>query len=320
MAKERLDQKTTITPANADVVAVSGPSNSPLYKALVWVLVKAGLTQPNSASAGAGADLPIKTADGVTAGKGGDLVVTLGNGAAAGAGGSFVVYLGAQGSSGGNGVGKWVNPTTTTSYTYTDGLGNYIAAASMTTRGFAMSSGMGAIRAVTSAGAFCPLAANFFFVTSGSGSTGISMGYGAKGVITVDLCNPSGDTFTPSNAGSCFATPPGNAYALSTATNDLANPTFSEFFQINCTVASNVTGIAPASGSTFQSGQRIEVYNTGTANITLIHNSASSAAANRMFMSTGANIVLTPNQSVWMRYDTTNNGSGAAGWRVKSAT
>jgi hypothetical protein len=62
----------------------------------------------------------------------------------------------------------------------------------------------------------------------------------------------------------------------------------------------------------------IRIYNVGTANLTLAHNSASSTAANRMFSSTGADIVLSTHQYVELIYDSTDNGRGGAGWRVSS--
>jgi hypothetical protein len=63
----------------------------------------------------------------------------------------------------------------------------------------------------------------------------------------------------------------------------------------------------------------IRIYNVGTANLTLAHNSASSTGPNKLFNSTGADIVVAPNQSCELIYDSTNNGSGAAGWRVSAA-
>jgi hypothetical protein len=60
----------------------------------------------------------------------------------------------------------------------------------------------------------------------------------------------------------------------------------------------------------------MRIYNVGTANLTLSHNSASSAAANRMFSVTGSDIVLAANDFAELIYDSTSNGSGAAGWRA----
>jgi len=60
----------------------------------------------------------------------------------------------------------------------------------------------------------------------------------------------------------------------------------------------------------------IRLVNVGTATVTLKHNSASSTAANRMFVSSGADKALAVNGWADLVYDSTDNGSGAAGWRV----
>jgi hypothetical protein len=94
----------------------------------------------------------------------------------------------------------------------------------------------------------------------------------------------------------------------------------SAFLRVSPSTAQTVTGIAATSNYDFAGthvdGRMVRVYNVGTANLTLAHNSASSAAANRMFSSTGADIVLAPNDYAELIYDITSNGSGAAGWRV----
>ena len=90
----------------------------------------------------------------------------------------------------------------------------------------------------------------------------------------------------------------------------------SAFQRINCTSTSNLTGIAPPSGGTHVDGRMIRVYNVGTANLTLSHNNAASTTTNRFWNSTGANIILAPNDYAELIYDANDNGSGAAGWRV----
>jgi len=96
----------------------------------------------------------------------------------------------------------------------------------------------------------------------------------------------------------------------------------SPFVRINTQTAQTITGlIAPfgygaVNAGVHLDGRMIRIYNVGTANLTLAHNSASSAAANRMFNSTGADIILAPNDYAELIYDATSNGSGAAGWRV----
>ena len=102
---------------------------------------------------------------------------------------------------------------------------------------------------------------------------------------------------------------------ISTATNDLAL-SYSNFQRLNCTTASNLTGAAPPSGGVHADGRMMRIYNVGTANLTLKHNSTSSTAANRFFCVQSADVVIATNDFAELIYDSTNNGSGAAGWRV----
>lgn len=135
----------------------------------------------------------------------------------------------------------------------------------------------------------------------------------------LSLQNNSVDKFNVYNDGSALVSGslsfPSSTTAFSANTNDLAL-TASAFQRINCTSAASLTGIAPPSGGTHVDGRMIRVYNVGTANLTLAHNSASSTTANKMFSSTGADIILAKNDYAELIYDATDNGSGAAGWRV----
>jgi hypothetical protein len=92
--------------------------------------------------------------------------------------------------------------------------------------------------------------------------------------------------------------------------------TGSAFQRLNCTTASDITGIAPPTGGAHVDGRMIRLVSVGTATVTLKHNSASSTAANRMFVSSGADKALAVNAWADLVYDSTDNGSGAAGWRV----
>lgn len=80
--------------------------------------------------------------------------------------------------------------------------------------------------------------------------------------------------------------------------------------RLSSDAARNITGIvAAANGST-----RLLI-NVGSFNLTLVHESASSTAANRFTCSTGANIVLSPNQAADIWYDTVSSR-----WRVYKRT
>jgi len=93
--------------------------------------------------------------------------------------------------------------------------------------------------------------------------------------------------------------------------------TISPFQRLSASTAVNITGIAPPSGGSHFDGRMMRIYNVGTTNnITLKHNSTSSTAANRMYCVDLIDIVLAPRDYAELIYDNTDNGSGAAGWRV----
>lgn len=102
---------------------------------------------------------------------------------------------------------------------------------------------------------------------------------------------------------------------ISVATNNLAL-SYSGFQRLNCTTACNLTGIAPPSGGSHVDGRMVRLVNVGTTNLTIKHNDTNSSAANRMFCVDLTDIVLVPRDMLEMMYDASNNGSGAAGWRV----
>ena len=115
------------------------------------------------------------------------------------------------------------------------------------------------------------------------------------------------------NAGAFLCVPQTTSIAVNT--NDLALGN-SSVQRLNCTAASDLTGIAPATGTSHQDGRVVRLYNVGTFNLTLKHNSSSSSAANRMYSILAVDIVLAPNDYAELLYDASGNGSGAAGWRV----
>ncbi len=70
------------------------------------------------------------------------------------------------------------------------------------------------------------------------------------------------------------------------------------FLRLTSDASRNITGLAGG-----VSGRLMMVVNTGSNNITLVDQSASSSAANRFLFATGFDQTLTPNQSVILRYD-----------------
>lgn len=91
MANKRIDELTSAVPGNVDVVPTSWATTGPAYKSTVASVVAAGLNQPNSATAGAGANLTIKAADGVTSGAGGSIYITPGAQATTGGKGQLIL-------------------------------------------------------------------------------------------------------------------------------------------------------------------------------------------------------------------------------------
>jgi hypothetical protein len=128
---------------------------------------------------------------------------------------------------------------------------------------------------------------------------------GAAGVLRVNAA---------SGAGGSIAITSNTPSAFTADQNNLAL-TASGFQRLSGTAARNITGIAPPSGSHVD-GRMIRIYNVGTFNLTLKHNSTSSTAANRFWNVQAIDIIVGANDYAELIYDGTNNGSGAAGWRV----
>jgi len=275
----------------------------------------------------------------VVSGAGNSLTITAGNGSGVGAGGNVILQPGAQGSSGGNGtiILKNIDGVEFGRFYKVSGAGFGITATGnrldfpATTTAY----GLG-----VSGGGFCRVSATSTEVEMNAGSwqgntrsialpSGRGIGWSNSSTLsTYDLgmeratlgvlaITTNSSTTVGSSAGGSLSFP-STTTAFSANTNDLAL-TASAFQRINCTVASSLTGIAPPSGGTHVNGRMIRIYNVGTANLTLAHNSTSSTtAANRFWNSTGADIVLSTHQYVELIYDSTDNGRGGAGWRVSS--
>ena len=101
--------------------------------------------------------------------------------------------------------------------------------------------------------------------------------------------------------------------AITTSQNNYVL-TGSAFQRLNCTSASNITGIAPPTSASHTVGRVIWLHNVGTANLTLKH-SVTSTAANQLITPTGGDLVLGPNRIVQATYDATSTK-----WRVHGET
>ena len=137
------------------------------------------------------------------------------------------------------------------------------------------------------------------------GSDDVGITWGASGTMRVS---------NASTGGGSFAFTSNSPAAFTADQNDLVL-NGSAFQRLSGTAARNITGIAPPSGSHVD-GRMIRLYNVGSFNLTLKHNSASSTAANRFYNVQAIDIIVGANDYAELIYDGTNNGSGAAGWRV----
>jgi len=414
MASKRIDELTTRVVINTDLLPPT-PSGGPSGSATVAATVKAGLSQPNSASAGAGADVTIKAADGVTSGAGGNITITPGVQATTGGNGKVVIdtltvglgkgsvatntavgasalasnttgslntavgasaleanttaeYNTAVGyvsgknlTSGGQNtyVGAESGRNTTTGSGNT-GIGRYALghanpgdansavgqlAAWLITGNYNVAFGAGSLRNAENASNNVALgfgAARYQADGSTSLTTtnnSIYIGYDSRGydnsdsntiVIGYQGIGEGANTVVLGNssivqqhiyATRYIKTEGSLAFASSTPAAVTANQnnyvlTGSAFQRINCTTASNITGIAPPTSGAHVDGRMIRIVSVGTDAVTLKHNDAGSDAANRMYMASGADMALATNAWAELVYDSTDNGSGAAGWRV----
>ena len=415
MASKRIDELTTRTVADTDLLPVT-PSGGPSGSATVAAIVAEGLSQPNSASAGAGASITIKAADGVTSGAGGNITITPGAQATTGGPGKIVIdtltvgrgrsgltnntavglnalnaitsgdqnvavgqsagialttgnlntFVGAQAgqsttTSASNtfvGLNSGTNNSTGSSNTAvgrssllacTTGYNNTVVGMSA---GVAITSGtdnsllgIQAGQSITTgthnvcmgrdAGAFHANGSTALTTPTNS----VYIGFGSRGLNNSDsnsivvghiAIGEGANTVVIGNSSTVqqhfyatryLKTEGSLVFASSTPAAIVANQndyvlTGSAFQRLNCTTASDITGIAPPTGGAHVDGRMIRLVSVGTATVTLIHNSASSAAANRMYRHNGTNLNLTVNEWADLVYDSTDNGSGAAGWRI----
>jgi hypothetical protein len=397
MASKRIDELTTRTVADTDLLPVT-PSGGPSGSATVAAIVAEGLSQPNSASAGAGASITIKAADGVTSGAGGSITITPGEQATTGGPGKVVIDTltvgrGKSGVATNTAVGVSALPAVTigtnnTAIGYEAQL-NLSSGTHNTSLGYRsganLTSGVSNVFIGSSSGSATNGSSNTFigrdagFALSGTTSNNTFIGNDAGGAISTGannvcigryggrfLANGSSSLTTPTNSvyigpdsrgtnsdsnsivigyqaisDGANTTVIGNSstvqqhfyatryiktegslvFASSTPTAIVANQndyvlTGSAFQRLNCTTASDITGIAPPTSGAHVDGRMIRLVSVGTATVRLMHNDAGSTAANRMYRHNGTNVSLTVNEWADLVYDSTDNGSGAAGWRV----
>lgn len=317
MPSKRIDELDARVVADSDLLPVT-PSGGPSGRATVAAIVAEGLSQPNSASAGAGASITIKAADGVTSGAGGSIVLQPGAQAVTGGGGSIFVQQ-AGGSETLNLLHDGTNASIKTSKGSLTLIANSATGKSVkltrsdvtaTTRNYTfefdvpmkMYTGddlmiqyvifkpLSAIIQVSNTSHYLQLGSAFGIIKLHDAATGA----GTAASIAYHSSTPAAITSSQNN------------YVLNGGA----------FQRLNCATASDITGIAPPTGGVHVDGRMIRLVNVGAATVTLKHNSTSSTAANRMFVSSAADKALATNAWADLVYDSTDNGSGAAGWRV----
>ena len=335
------------------MVELSGTGNSASALSYNSDYMRIGPTvsaPPPVGGSGAGTSLSISAANAVTTGAGGGLTLRAGSAAGTGAGGSIILQPGAQATSGGDGkfiirrpggtAGTHelqisqsgndvtiVNPANTTTFssitfqnwiTVQNGIlsANYYASGNFNLQSFGgilghaswgrftMTNGIGML-------AQAGLASHVVFGVRGMASqTANLQEWQNSSGTALALVDASGNVQT---TGSIQIT--SNTPAAFTADQNNLALTASGFQRLSGTAARNITGIAPPSGSHID-GRMIRIYNVGSFNLTLKHNSGSSTAPNRFFCVQSVDIIIAPNDYAELIYDGTNNGSGAAGWRA----
>ena len=413
MASKRIDELDARAVADADLLPVT-PSGGPSGKATVAAVVAEGLSQPNSASAGAGASITLKAADGVTSGAGGNITITPGEQAATGGPGKVVIdtltvgrgksgvatntavgvsalaavtsggqntaignsagalittavrntlvgYLAGQkvtsssntlvGSSAGSemttgdsntGVGKSALSSCTTGFGHTavgaDAGSSVNTSNNNTLIGFqaatSLQAGSNNVAVGRSAGTFTAASDNVSSIAdcvflgyltkaltvSDSNSIVIGASATGEGSNTTVIGNSStvqqhfyATRYIKTEGSLVFAS--STPAAITTNQNNYVL-TGSGFQRLNCTTASDITGIAPPTGGAHVDGRMIRLVSVGTATVRLMHDDTGSTAANRMYHHNSTNVSLTVNKWADLVYDSTDNGSGAAGWRI----
>ncbi|MBS1793680.1 MAG: hypothetical protein JSS81_07495 [Acidobacteria bacterium] len=130
-----------------------------------------------------------------------------------------------------------------------------------------------------------------------SAAADVGLGRGAANVFKITNGSTGGGTIsTPATTPTTLAANQ-NDYALAGGTGK------SYFIRLAASGAVNITGLSISQVD----GQEHFLVNTGANNITLTHQDALSAAGNRFLCSTGANIVLSPNQGADLLFDATQN-------------
>jgi hypothetical protein len=126
-------------------------------------------------------------------------------------------------------------------------------------------------------------------------------------VLKVNLANAN--TWTGSQTFGGIALTSNAPTALAANTNDWALSTAHSYFKVSSSANVNVTGIANGAD-----GRVIMLVNTGANNLVLLSENAGSTAANRFHFPGGDSIIIGPDGSLTLIYD-----SGLSRWKFVSA-
>lgn len=317
-----LTRSSTVSDANAIVIGASARGEG----SNTTVIGTSSTTQCHLYGAtqqfGSGAAATIIPFQRTTSGAGNDITIKATDGFTSGAGGSISLQPGAQATTGGNGKVNFLRTGGTTAISISP---NY-----NTNNGgvlwYRTSDGAEIARincSDTANGSLtfdCPFSFTFNQQTTFGGSIAIiSNGIITFGVSYNGAMKTAGrgtigiyELYDCSNGGS-LAFKASTPAEITTSQNNYVL-TGSAFQRLNCTAASDITGVAPPGGSHVD-GRMITIHNVGTAKIALKHDSSSSTAANRFITPTAGDIVLGPNRIVQAIYDGTSTR-----WRLHGET
>ncbi len=266
-------------------------------------------------------------------GAGTNLTISASSGVTSGAGGSIILQPGAQATTGGNGSIRFINPSNTAQYFYIApstsaldiglvGISNDVSTGGINFNGTNIR-GLGTVNtAALFAGSFYAQGSTLRATNGTSVQLGSSNGTSTDNINYIWMRQNGhiawyGDiglrrdgvgvlSVTNGSTGGGSLAYKSNTTNISTATNNLVL-NGSAFQRLNCTAACNLTGVAPPSGSHID-GRMMRIYNVGTANLTLKHNSTSSAVANRFCCVQAVDIILAPRDYAELIYDGTDGG------------
>jgi len=295
--------------SNTTVIGNTSTTQTHLYGAtqLIGSSSAATIIPFQRTTSGAGNDITIKATNGFTSGAGGSVILQAGQQVTTGGDGSVIIRA-PGGTAGTNELKVTASGTTydlsgggassvkirlvvrDRTYSFEDGTGSgFVLPTDMTTSSRIRMSNTATINW------------SFAGATNSNGDAGF--GYATRGVVKV----------TDGQSGFGSLSYGNGTTSVSTNQNDIVL-SGSAFQRINCTSASNITGIAPTTSGAHVDGRVIWLHNVGTANLTLKH-SVTSTAANQLITPTAGDLVLGPNRIVLATYDATSTK-----WRVHGET